>query len=95
MSAEDASKVDCCLIWTREHEIEREQDPGVVWCRDVDNIDMHCCMGVKTGPAVSNGYLQGWKVEGKGGDDSAQRLRTISKNTHKKETERKGKERWL
>jgi hypothetical protein len=74
VSTDDAGKVDCCLMWACEHEIEGEEGPWVVWCRDVYDVDVYCGVWMETGPSVGDCYLQGRKIEAKGGDDSAQRL---------------------
>jgi hypothetical protein len=57
MSAQNAGKVDCCLMWASEHEVEGKEGPGVVWCGDIDDVDVYCCVWVETGPTIRDSYL--------------------------------------
>ena len=42
MGADNTGECNGCLTWALEHEIEEEQRPGVIWSRDIDDVDVDC-----------------------------------------------------
>jgi len=52
MGTEDACEVDGGLDRAGDYKVEGEENPWVVWRRDVHYVDVHGGSRVETGPAV-------------------------------------------
>jgi len=78
MCAEDACEIDGGLDWARDDEVEGQEDPGVIWGWDADDVDVDGGGRVETGPAIGDCDLEGGEEEAIGSDEAGEYLTLVS-----------------